>query len=89
MPKLELITLVVATEDHGGGYDAGGLDYVIDTLRDNLPTECMLLDYDSEELLLTLKSDSINFIRERLHILQEAKKPKAAKPAQAGKEVTK
>ena len=86
---MELITLVVATKNYGGGYDAGGLDYVIDTLRDNLPTECMLLDYDSEELLLTLNPESSNSIRENLHILQEAKKRKAIKPAQAGKKESK
>ena len=89
MPKIELITLLVSTEDYGGSFQCMGLDHVIETLSSHLDSECTLLDWDSEQVILMLKSDSSNSIRERLHILQEEKKPKAVKPVQAVKKVTK
>jgi len=88
MPKIELITLLVSTEDYGGNINFGGLDHVVDTLTSNLDSECTLLEWDSEELILMLKSDSSNSIRENLHILHEEKKPKAVKPVPAVKKVT-
>ena len=89
MSNIEVITLLVSTEDYGGSFHCMGLDHVIETLSSHMDSECTLLDWESEEVILTLNPESSNSIRERLHTLQEEKKPKAIKPVQAVKKVTK
>ena len=88
MSNLEVITLLVSTQDYGASFHCMGLDYVLAAMA-SLDSECTLLDWDSEQVILTLNPESSNSIRERLHTLQEEKKPKAIKPVQAVKKVTK
>lgn len=57
--KYERIILDVAVEDYGTG-NIGGLDYVIDVLHENLPIECVLMDYDSIPMKLIKDEDMEN-----------------------------
>ena len=52
--KLEKVTLWTAIPTYGyQGTTVSSLDYMLDTLDKQLDSECIILDYDSEDYKLT------------------------------------